>query len=64
MEEFDKATEKAFMKQQTLENTENGNALSCLLGWIIGLFGVFLKNMLYIWSSITGRSNKKNVCES
>lgn len=32
MEKFDKGTEKAFMKQQTLENTENGNALSCLLG--------------------------------
>lgn len=23
---------KVFMRKQTLENTENGNALSCLLG--------------------------------
>lgn len=29
---FCKARTKVFMRKQTLENTENGNALSCLLG--------------------------------
>lgn len=36
---------KVFMRKQTLENTENGNALSCLLGWITELFELFLKYM-------------------